>query len=104
MYQLSDGRTIQDLVNADKKWQTLRDSLRGTWKEHAKENCQKLRHYMGGSPKSATKEQLVIVMNYLTGTGFRLGIIDHVEINKLKKEISSEIKIRKENNKWFKKG
>lgn len=101
MYKLSDGRTIQQLVDADKKWQELRNSLRGTWKNNAKENCQKLRHYMGGSPGTATKEQLAIVMNYLTGSGFRMGVIYHSEIDKLRKEISEEIKIRKENHKWF---
>jgi len=94
MYKLSVGRTIQDLINADKEWQKLRDSLRGTWKEHAEENVRKLRSYLG-SVQSASNEKIAIIMNYLTESGFRIGIISHPEITKLRKELSEEIKDRK---------
>ena len=101
MYK-TDGRTMQELVDADKKWQKLRDELRGTWKGNEFRNCHKLKQYMGGSVQSATNVQLVIVMNYLTGTGFRTGAIKSPEITKLRKDISIEVKSRKENGKWFK--
>lgn len=84
---------IQDLVK-DEEWQKLRSSLVGTWKTNPERNCQLLRNYLGDI-QTCSYEKLRIVMNYLTGSGFRMGIIKHSCISKLRLDISTEMKRRK---------
>ena len=48
-----------------------------------------------GSLRNTSDEKLRIVMNYLTGTGFRTGRIKHSCISNLRGQISAEIKRRK---------
>lgn len=84
---------IQDLVK-DEEWQKLRSSLVGTWKTNPERNCKLLRHYLGNIHTCEYKK-LRIVMNYLTGSGFRMGIIKHSCISHLRKDISIELKLRK---------
>ncbi len=91
--------SISNLVK-DPVWQKVRESLLGKWTEEPEKNCKKLREYLG-SLSSTKKEKLRIVMNYLTGTGFRTGNIKHPCIQKLRTEISLEIKIRKAKGNWY---
>ena len=84
---------IRELVK-DEEWQKLRSSLVGTWKTNAERNCKLLRNYLGDI-HNCSYEKLRIVMNYLTGSGFRMGIIKNPCINQLRKDISIEMKLRK---------
>jgi len=84
---------IRELVKRQ-DWQDLRSSLVGTWKDNPKDNIKKLRSWLGPI-RNTPEEKLRIMMNYLTGTGFRTGRITHKEISKLRGEISAELKRRK---------
>lgn len=92
-YSLLNESTISELVK-DPEWQKLRSSLVGTWKVKPEENCKLLRNYLG-SIQNCKYRKLKIVMNYLTGSGFRMGVIKHPCINQLRSEISTELKRRK---------
>jgi len=74
---------IQRIVD-DPEWQALRRSLVGTWKLWAKENTEVLRVYLGDM-----KDELKLrrVHNYLTGSAFRIGIIQHSEITALLEQV-----------------
>ena len=84
--------SIVDLVK-DPEWQKLRSSMVGTWKSNPTKNCKLLRNYLGNI-KTCSYDKLRIVLNYLTGSGFRIGIIKHSCINKLLNEIRKELKNR----------
>lgn len=84
---------IQELVK-DEEQQKLRKSLIGTWKTNAKRNCVLLRNYLGNNLKKCEWKKLRIVLNYLTGSGFRIGIIKDKCIDKLLNEIRTELKNR----------
>ena len=88
-----NGKTMKELVDR-KDWQDLRKSLVGTWNKTPEENVKKLRKFLGDIEK-CENEKLLIVFNYLTGSGFRTGKINHPDIDKLRKDIMIEIKIRK---------
>ena len=92
-YSFLTETKIQDLVK-DEEWQKLRSSLVGTWKTYPERNCLLLRNYLGNIHTCEYKK-LRIVLNYLTGSGFRMGIIKHPCINLLLSEIREEIKLRK---------
>lgn len=81
---------IQEIVN-DSEWQSLRKSMVGTWKKKASKNCIKLRVYLDDFSDPLKIRR---VHNYLTGSGFRLGIIVTPEIDNLLKELR-EWKIKK---------
>ncbi len=83
----------------DPDWQKVRKSLINQWRKRPDWCCQKLRKYLGPISKTEDKK-LVIVMNYLTGTGFRTGVIKHPCINKIRDQISMEIKKRKAKKTW----
>ena len=84
---------IKELVK-DPEWQKVRESLLGQWNIRPEWCCQQLRQYLGPINKTEDKK-LRITMNYLTGTGFRMGKINHPCIHKLRGEISAEMKKRK---------
>ena len=90
-------KDVKEIVK-DKEWQKLRKSLLGgRWKEKPDWCVQQLRKYLG-SITSTDEKKLRIVMNYLTGTAFRVGTISSREnpsISKLRGEISAELKKRK---------
>lgn len=92
-YSFLTETKIRDLVK-DEEWQKLRSSLVGTWKTYPERNCKLLRNYLGDI-QTCSYEKLRIVMNYLTGSGFRMGIIKHPCISQLRKDISVEMKLRK---------
>lgn len=90
---------IKDIVRND-EWQDVRKSLLGQWKERPNWCVAQLRKYLG-SIHSTNEKKLRIVMNYLTGTGFRIGTIssrDNPSIPRLRAEISAELKKRKFKN------
>ena len=91
--RLKEAAEMRNLVkNPD--WQLIRKRLVGTWIKQPEWACDQLKQYLG-SYSSATDEQLRIVMNYLTGTGFRTGKIKHSCIQTLRSQISMERKKRK---------
>ena len=90
---LLEKTPMSELVQ-DPEWQELRAGLVGTWKKTPEENVRKLRKWLG--PIETTENvKLTIMMNYLTGSGFRIGIISHPDVIKLRGEVSAEIKRRK---------
>jgi hypothetical protein len=95
---MSDTNPKNVLVNSP-EWQRLRKSLLGTWKEDPVSSCEKLKKYLGPLHKTSN-DKIRVVMNYLTGTGFRTGKINHPCISMLRSQMSSEIKIRKAKKKW----
>jgi hypothetical protein len=89
-------KDIKEIVK-DPEWQKIRESLKGQWKENPEWCIKQLRRYIGPI-KTADEKKLKIVLNYLTGTGFRTGTIssrDNPSISKLRGEISAELKKRK---------
>jgi hypothetical protein len=91
-YSFLTETKIQDLVK-DEEWQKLRSSLVGTWKTNPERNCKLLKQYLGDIHTCEYKK-LRIVLNYLTGSGFRIGIIKHPCIDSLRNEIKSELNKR----------
>jgi hypothetical protein len=80
-------------------WQKVRESLLGQWKEKPEWCCSQLRRYLG--PISSTsKDKIKVVMNYLTGSGFRSGKIKHACITKLRLSLSMERKKRVAKKEW----
>ena len=77
-----------------KDWQDLRESLLGKWKSEPEKCCQKLKSFLG-SIKTTEEDKLRIVMNYLTSSAFRHGVIKHPCTFKLRAMISVELKKRK---------
>jgi hypothetical protein len=83
---------IQELVKKP-GWQKVREKLVGQWKEKPTWCCSELRKYLGNI-KTTHYDNLRIVMNYLVGSGFRMGKIKHSCITKLREELSKEFKRR----------
>lgn len=83
----------------DPRWQKVRESLLGNWKEKPEWCCQQLRDFVSPLNK-ATVTELRIMMNYLTITPIRMGKIKHPCINKLRTEVSMEMKKRKAKGTW----
>lgn len=95
---MSDESPKNKLVRSD-EWQAVRKSLLGQWKERPEWACSQLRKYLGALSKTSN-DKIRVVMNYLTGTGFRTGRIKHPCISKLRSQMSSEIKKRKAQKTW----
>lgn len=89
---MSDENPKNVLVRSS-QWQAVRKSLLGQWSSRPEWCCSQLRKYLG-SVSSANINKLNVVMNYLTGTGFRTGRIKHPCISKLRMQISMERKKR----------
>jgi len=95
---MSDENPKNVLVKSP-EWQAVRKSLLGKWKEDPEWCCARLRKYLG--PISSTSnDKIRVVMNYLTGTGFRTGKIKHTCITKLRLELSMERKKRQAKGTW----
>jgi hypothetical protein len=93
-------RPVREIVKRE-DWQELRRSFIGTWNKTPDENVRRLREWLG-PVEEASNDELRIVMNYLTGTGFRTGTITNTpEIRRLRKEISIEIQRRKDMGEWY---
>lgn len=95
---MSDEKPRNKLVKSV-QWQVLRKSLLGQWSSRPEWCCQQLRSYLG-NVSSTSNDKIKVVMNYLTGTGFRTGRIKHTCISKLRAQMSSEIKKRKAKKQW----
>jgi hypothetical protein len=95
---MSDENPKNKLVRSS-SWQAVRKSLLGQWSTRPEWCCSQLRKYLG--PISGTSnDKIRVVMNYLTGTGFRTGRIKHPCISNLRMQMSSEIKKRKAKGTW----
>jgi len=90
---MSDSNPKNVLVRSD-DWQAVRKRLLGQWMSRPEWCCSQLRGYLG-STSIASSDKLNVVMNYLTGTGFRTGRIKHSCIQSLRTQISMERKKRK---------
>ena len=95
---MSDENPKNVLVRSE-EWQAVRKSLLGQWKERPEWCCSQLRKYLG-SISTTSNDKIKVVMNYLTGTGFRTGKIKHPCITALRTQLSSEIKKRKAKREW----
>jgi len=95
---MSDENPKNKLVRSP-QWQAVRKRLLGQWSQNPAWCCSQLRKYLG-SISSAHNDKIRVVMNYLTGTGFRTGRIKHPCISALRTQMSSEIKKRKAQKKW----
>lgn len=95
---MTDKKPVRDIVKRS-DWQEVRKSLLGQWKERPEWACAQLKGWLGPVSK-ASNEKIRIMMNYLTGTGFRTGRIKPPCVIKLRSQISSEIKKRKAKKEW----
>lgn len=95
---MSDENPKNILVRSS-QWQAVRKSLLGQWSERPTWCCTQLRRYLG-SISSTSKDKIKVVMNYLTGTGFRTGKIKHPCILKLRTQLSMERKKRVAQKEW----
>ena len=87
-------KNIAELVK-DPEWQKIRKSLLGQWNIRPDWCLKQLRDYLGPI-ETADIDKLRIVLNYLTGTGFRTKAIKEFDkIQKLRTEITVELKKRK---------
>ena len=89
----NDKVPMMELVK-NEEWQKVRTSLLGKWMSKPDWCCEQLRKYMG-SIESTTDDKLRILMNYVTGTAFRIGKINPPCVLKFRAEISAEMKKRK---------
>lgn len=95
---MSDKNPKNVLVRSP-EWQKVRESLLGQWKERPEWCCAQLRKYLGNT-STTSKDKIKVVMNYLTGTGFRTGKIKHLCITKLRLLLSMERKKRVAKKEW----
>lgn len=95
---MSDENPKNVLVRSS-QWQAVRRSLLGQWSTRPEWCCSQLRRYLG-SVSATSNDKIKVVMNYLTGTGFRTGRIKHPCITKLRAQLSSERKKRQAQGKW----
>ena len=95
---MSDENPKNKLVKSA-QWQAVRKSILGQWAKRPDWCCAQLRKYLGPLNKTHS-DKIRVVMNYLTGTGFRTGRIKHPCISNLRTQMSSEIKKRKAKREW----
>jgi len=79
------GYDIRDIVD-NSQWQNVRKSLLNNWKLKPIKNVNILKNYLK-TGNGNIKFRALRIYNYLTGTAFRIGMIKHKEIDKLKKEV-----------------
>lgn len=79
---------IGDVVK-DPTWQTLRGKMVGTWSSRPRRNVRWLREYLFPLPEEHLERTLRLrrVLNYLTGSGFRLGVIEDPAIDRLLSDV-----------------
>jgi hypothetical protein len=69
---------IQEIVK-DPEWQKLRKSFLGRWRANPTVCLGELKAYLG-NVTDRHDHRFIHVYNYVTGTGFRVGIISHPSI------------------------
>lgn len=89
---------IQDIVQIP-EWQKLRAYFVGKWKSQPEKNLQMLKDFAGDLTKLSNR-RLRIVQNYVTGSGFRIGIISSDEIQKFVEQVRKEVADRKADGRW----
>ena len=72
---MSDENPRNKLVGSA-SWEKVRKSLLGQWKSRPEWCCSQLKKYLG-NVSNTSNDKIKVVMNYLTGTGFRTGRIKH---------------------------
>jgi hypothetical protein len=72
------------VVVAQPEWQKIRHGFIGTWNDTPEENVRTMRKYIGNMKDPIKVRQ---VLNYVTSSGFRIGIIDHPDITKFREEV-----------------
>lgn len=92
-------RKISEIVQRD-DWQRVRKNLLGRWKTEPLDCCRELKLWLGPVSK-ASNDELRIMMNYLTGSAFRMGKIKHPCIQNIRNIVSQEINHRKTKNVWY---
>ena len=95
---MSDENPKNVLVRSA-EWQKVRESLLGQWSERPEWCCGQLSKYLGSISKTS-KDKIKVVMNYLTGSGFRTGKIKHPCITRLRLMLSMERKRRVAKGEW----
>jgi len=96
---MSDENPINKLVRCP-EWQALRVSLLGKWMKEPEWAVGRLVGYLG--PIETTSiDKIKVVKNYLTGTGFRTGLIKHPLITDLRQQLSRERLRRVELGEWI---
>ncbi len=90
---MKNKKPIKEIVK-DPEWQKIRISLLGKWKSQPEWCCKQLENYLG-NPKTATEDQLRILGNYLTSSGFRTGRIKPQCAIDLRHIVFAELKRRK---------
>ena len=95
---MSDENPKNKLVRSP-EWQAVRKSLLGQWKTRPEWCCSQLRKYLG-SISTTSKDKIKVVINYLTGSGFRTGKIKHPCITSLRTQLSMERKKRVAKKEW----
>ncbi len=95
---MSDENPKNVLVKSP-EWQAVRKSLLGQWKERPEWCCSQLKRYLG-NVSTTSKDKIKVVMNYLTGSGFRTGKIKHPCISRLRLLLSMERKKRVAKKEW----
>lgn len=92
------GQDIKKIVDLE-EWQDLRKSLVGKWKSDPDGNLNKLKKF-GGDLTKLSNRRLRILQNYVTGSGFRIGIISSSDITEFTKKVQAEVQKRKDNKEW----
>jgi len=87
------NKPISEIVK-NKKWQQLRNSLLNNWKTNPEYCCSELEKFLGNL-EEADINKLRILKNYLYSSGFRIGMIKHKCIDRLRSIILTELKKRK---------
>lgn len=72
------------VVVASPEWQKIRHDFIGTWNDTPEENVKRMRDYIGNMSDPIKVRQ---VLNYVTSSGFRIGIISHTSITKFREEV-----------------
>lgn len=72
------------VVVAEPGWQEIRHKLVGTWKETPEKNIEMIEKWLGSGKDPIRVRQ---VLNYLTSSGFRIGIISNPEIDRLRDKV-----------------
>jgi len=95
---MSDENPKNVLVKSP-EWQKVRESLLGQWATRSEWCCAQLQKYLGNI-STTSKDKIKVVMNYLTGSGFRTGKIKHSCITKLRMMLAMERKKRISKKEW----
>ncbi len=89
---------IQDIVQIP-EWQKLREYFVGKWKLQSEKNLKLLKEF-AGDLNTLSNRRLRIIQNYLTGSGFRIGIISSADIIDFTNEVRQEVLCRKSDGRW----